>query len=125
MLEELGLDYELKIYKREKMLAPAELKDVHPLGKSPVISIEADGLSKPLVLAESGLMVEYIIDHFGRQLAPQQRYQEGKDGRIGGETEEWLRYRYYMHYTEGSLMTLMVVAILVKGEFSTTTKSTT
>ena len=117
MLEELGLEYELKTYKREQMLAPAEMKEIHPIGKSPILSIEAEGVSNPLILAESAVMVEYLIDHFGPQLAPQQRYQQGKDGQVGGETEEWLRYRYYMHYTEGSLMTLMVVAILVGSKF--------
>ena len=94
------------------MLAPAELKEIHALGKSPVISIEAEGMSKPLILAESGLIIEYLIDHFKPELAPP-RYVEGKEGQIGGESEEWLRYRYFMHYTEGSLMILMVVAILV------------
>ncbi|CAL3965532.1 unnamed protein product, partial [Diplocarpon coronariae] len=41
------------------------------------------------------------------------RYQEGQEGRLGGETEEWMRYRYFMHYAEGSLMTLMVLALVV------------
>lgn len=95
------------------MLAPKELKDVHPLGKFPIISIEAEGMSEPLVLAESGVIVEYLVDHFGPQLAPK-RYMEGKEGQIGGESEAWLRYRYYMHYTEGSIMLYVVVGILVK-----------
>ncbi|KAL9114200.1 MAG: hypothetical protein Q9187_007505, partial [Circinaria calcarea] len=112
LLEELNVEYELKTYKRVKMQAPAELKDIHPLGKSPVISIEAEGMSKPMVIAESGLITEYLIDHFKPELAPE-RYADGKEGQIGGESEEWLRYRYYMHYTEGSLMALMLVALLV------------
>ena len=74
------------------MSAPKELKDVHPLGKSPVISIEVEGMGKPLVLAESGLIVEYLIEHFGPHLAPK-RYAEGKEGQVGGETESWLRYK--------------------------------
>ena len=87
------MDYELKTYKRSKdMLAPKELKDVHPLGKSPVVSIDVEGMSKPIILAESGLIVEYLIDHFGPRLAPK-RYLEGKENRVGGETEEWFRYR--------------------------------
>lgn len=98
------------------MLAPAELKEIHPLGKSPVVSIEAEGMSKPLILAESGLITEYLIDHFKPELAPP-RYVEGKESQIGGESEEWLRYRYYMHYTEGSLMILMVVALLVRSMY--------
>lgn len=94
------------------MLAPAELKEVHPLGKSPVITVEADGLAKPLVLAESGLIVEYLVEHFGQHLIPK-KWDEGKEGRIGGETEEWIRYRYFMHYAEGSFMILLIVALLV------------
>jgi len=113
LLEELRLDYELKIYNRQKnMLAPPELKEIHPLGKSPVITIDAPGLAKPLVLAESGLIVEYLLDHFGTHLIPK-RWVDGKEGQVGGETEEWIRYRYYMHYAEGSLMIYLVVALLV------------
>ena len=94
------------------MLAPAELKEVHPLGKSPVITIEADALAKPLVLAESGLIVEYLVDHFGPHLAPK-KWAEGKENQVGGESAEWIRYRYFMHYAEGSYMILLVVALLV------------
>ena len=56
LLEELGLDYELKIYKRnpKTMRAPPELRDVHPLGKSPVVSVD------DVVLAESGAILERI-----------------------------------------------------------------
>lgn len=93
------------------MLAPEELKTIHPLGKSPIISVEAEGMAKPLVLAESALIVEYLIEHFGPHLAPP-KWAEGKEGQVGGETEEFIRYRYFMHYSEGSLMVLMVVALL-------------
>jgi glutathione S-transferase len=92
-LEELKLDYEIKVYKRDKdMRAPPELKEVHPLGKSPVITIETPGLAKPLVLAESGPIVEYLYEHFGPEQIPQ-RYPAGKDGVVGGETEAWMQYR--------------------------------
>ena len=97
------------------MLAPKVLEEVHPLGKSPIISIEAEGMSKPLVLAESGLIVEYLVDHFGPWLAPK-RYVQGKEGHVGAESEEWLRYRYYMHYVEGSLMPYMVVGLLAESK---------
>jgi glutathione S-transferase len=76
------------------------------------------------VLAESGAIIEYLCDHFGGDragLVPK-RYRE-EDGAedqdrdqlllVGSETEAWLRYRYYMHYTEGSLMNLLMVAYLV------------
>ncbi|KAK9610119.1 bifunctional glutathione transferase/peroxidase [Aspergillus fumigatus] len=96
LLEELHLTYELKTFKRgADMLAPKELKDIHPLGKSPVIRIETPGAPKPLVLAESG------------------RYAAGKEGQVDGETEEWMRYRYYMHYTEGSFMPFLVMQLVM------------
>ena len=94
------------------MLAPPELKEVHPLGKSPVIGVQPPGVSKPMIIAESGLIVEYLSDYFGQQLIPR-RYPEGKEGQIGGETEQWLRHRFFMHYAEGSLMTLMVITIFI------------
>jgi glutathione S-transferase len=102
LLEECnGITYDIKMYKRGKdRLAPDSLKEVHPLGKSPTISISASWIPNPLVLAESGAIVEYLCDHFAPHLVPK-RYADGKDGQVGGETEQWLRYRFYMHYTEG------------------------
>lgn len=113
LLEELKLDYELKTYKRQNMQAPEELKKVHPLGKSPLLSIESAATEKPIILAESGVIIEYLIDHFGPHLVPK-RYEDGRDNQVGGETESWLRYRYYMHFTEGSFMPLMVIGLLMK-----------
>ncbi|KAL8822507.1 MAG: hypothetical protein Q9191_006760 [Dirinaria sp. TL-2023a] len=92
LLEELKLDYELKTYKRQNMQAPEELKKVHPLGKSPLLSIESAATEKPIILAESGVIIEYLIDHFGPHLVPK-RYEDGRDNQVGGETESWLRYR--------------------------------
>lgn len=89
LLEELGLDYEIKRYERDHktMLAPPSLRAVHPLGKSPVIT---DGA---LTLAESGAILEYLVERYGNgRLAPA----------IG--TPQHLRYRYWMHYAEGSAM---------------------
>jgi glutathione S-transferase len=94
------------------MLAPPEMKKIHPLGKSPIIKVEAPN-SEPLIIAESGFMVEYLCEHFAPHLIPS-RYQAGKDGQVGGETEEWLRYRYYMHYAEGSLMSMLLIAIFME-----------
>ncbi|KAL8965845.1 MAG: hypothetical protein Q9183_003660 [Haloplaca sp. 2 TL-2023] len=99
-------------YKRQNMQAPPELKKIHPLGKAPLISVQAEGASEPLVLAESGLIIEYLIDHFGPTLSPK-RWQDGKEDQVQGETEEWLRYRYLMHYAEGTLMPLLVTALLL------------
>ena len=88
LLEELALPYEVKRYERNKatLLAPPELKRVHPLGKSPVI--EDDGL----VVAETGAIVEYLVAK--------------ADGRLGppAHRADALRWRHFLHYAEGSLM---------------------
>lgn len=97
LLEELGLDYEIKHYQRDArtMLAPASLKAVHPLGKSPVIT---DG---DVTVAESGAIIEYLVERYGKgRLIP-----------AAGSAES-LRYRYWMHYAEGTLMPLMVMSLL-------------
>ena len=97
LLEELGIDYEIKRYQRnpQTMLAPKELRAVHPLGKSPVI---ADG---DLKLAESGAILEYLVErHGGGRLVP-------KPG-----TPERLRYIYWMHYAEGSAMPPLLIKLL-------------
>ncbi|MBW4330880.1 glutathione S-transferase [Stakelama sp. CBK3Z-3] len=97
MLEELGLDYSVKRYERntKTMLAPAELKRVHPLGKSPVI--DDDGQ----VVAETGAIVEYLV--------------EKADGRLGplGHRESVLRWRYFLHYAEASLMPPLLVKLVL------------
>lgn len=118
LLEELNINYELKTFKRRSdRLAPEELKEVHPLGKSPVIGVQSANTDKPLMLAESGLITEYLCDHFnGERLVPK-RYKDGKEGQVGGETEEWLRFRYFMHYAEGSLMPLLVMQLLMNSTF--------
>ena len=104
LLEELGLPYKIKRYQRDPktMLAPASLRAVHPLGKSPVIT---DGA---LTLAESGAIVEYLIDQYGGgRLAP------------APGTPERLRYTYWLHYAEGSAMP----PLLLKLVFDTIEKS--
>ena len=97
LLEELDLEYEVKRYERDPktMLAPASLRAVHPLGKSPVIT---DGA---LTLAESGAIVEYLVDRYGGgRLAPE----------LG--TPERLRYIYWLHYAEGSAMPPLVLRLI-------------
>lgn len=96
LLEELDLPYEIKNYKRlPSMQAPPELKTVHPLGKSPVIT--DDGVT----VAESGAILEYLVQKYGKgRFAPPP----------GGE--EWRRYTYFMHYAEGSLMPLLLLKLL-------------
>ena len=97
LLEELGLDYEIKRYQRdpETMLAPASLRAVHPLGKSPVIT---DG---ELTLAESGAIIDYLIERYGAgSLAP------------AAGTPARLRYNYWLHYAEGSAMTPLLLKLV-------------
>ena len=97
LLEELGLPYEVKRYQRDAktMLAPPELRAVHPLGKSPVIS---DG---ELTIAESGAIVEYLADKYGA----------GKFAPAAG-TPERLRYSYWMHFAEGSAMPPLLMKLI-------------
>ena len=97
LLEELGLPYEVKKYQRDTktMLAPPELAKVHPLGKSPVITDDA------LTVAETGAIVEYVIERYGNgRLAPA----------IG--SHERLRWRYWMHFAEGSAMPPLVMKLV-------------
>lgn len=97
LLEELGADYEIRRYERdpETMLGPESLKQVHPLGKSPVI--EDDGR----VVAESGAIIEYLAHTYGKDtLLPQ----------AGGQ--QWLDYTYWLHYAEGSLMPPLVMRLV-------------
>ena len=93
LLEELNLTYDVAVYKRDaNKRAGPELKAIHPLGKSPTVSIRPEGADKDIVITESETIVEYICEHFGKQLIPK-RYPEGKEGVLGAETEEWMRYK--------------------------------
>ena len=97
LLEELGAPYEVRRYERDPatILAPAELRAVHPLGKSPVI---VDG---GRTVAESGAMVEYLVEAYGgRRLVPPPG------------SEERLRYTYWLHYAEGSAMAPLLLALV-------------
>jgi glutathione S-transferase len=116
LLEELQLDYNIKYYKRDGVgFADPALKDVHPLGKSPVVEVKAPGVDKPIILAESGALIEYICDYWGEWLVPK-RYPAGKENQLGEETEAWMRYRFFMHYAEGSLMPNLLVSLLMNGK---------
>jgi len=96
LLEELGVPYELKRYERDPltMLAPLALRAVHPLGKSPVIT---DG---DRVVAESGAIIEYLLDTYG----------EGRMRPPPGP--ERLSYRYWLHYAEGSAMAPLLISLV-------------
>lgn len=97
LLEELGREYEIVKYERdpETLLAPPELRRIHPLGKSPVI--RDDGHT----IAESGTIIEYLVDRYG-------------DGRLRPPrgTEAYLRYLYWMHYAEGSAMPPLLLKLV-------------
>jgi len=97
LLEELGLAYEVRRYQRDArtMLAPPELRAVHPLGKSPVIQ---DG---EVTLAESGAILEYLVGRHG-------------NGRLipAAGTPERLRYTYWMHFAEGSAMPPLLMKLV-------------
>lgn len=98
LLEELGLDYAIERYARdpETGLAPPELRAIHPLGKSPVITDDE------LTIAESGAIIEYLLDHYD-------------DGRLrpAPDTTAGLAYTYWLHYAEGTFMPLMILSLVM------------
>lgn len=97
LLEEYGLDYEIRHYRRDPktMLAPPELRAVHPLGKSPVI--EDDGIK----VAETGAIFEYLAETYdkGRLMPPK-------------GTPEARAVTYWLHYAEGSAMTPLLLKLI-------------
>lgn len=98
LLEELGLDYEVVFYQRDPvtMEAPTALRQVHPLGKAPVL---CDG---ERVIAESGAIIEYLLDVYDdtQRLRPK-------------ETADLLDFRYWLHFAEGSMMPLLVMRLVL------------
>jgi glutathione S-transferase len=97
LLEELGVRYQVQRYARDSktLLAPPELAQVHPLGKSPVIT---DG---GITVAESGAIVEYLVDvHDQGRLRP------------APGTPEQRRYTYWLHFAEGSLMPPLLMRLV-------------
>ncbi|MBT8144835.1 MAG: glutathione S-transferase [Gammaproteobacteria bacterium] len=96
LLEELGVDYEIRHYSRDPvtMLAPPELEQVHPLGKSPVIEDDDN------TVAESGAIIEYLAENYG-------------DGAfIPAAGQERNEYRYWLHYAEASLMPWLLLKLV-------------
>jgi len=99
LLEELGIDYQIRHYQRDikTMLAPPELRAVHPLGKSPVIT---DG---DITVAETGAIIEYLLDTYGQErLRPQRGTAAGR------------QFTYWLHYAEGSVMPLLVMTLIFR-----------
>ncbi|TCR00415.1 glutathione S-transferase [Neorhizobium sp. JUb45] len=101
MLEELGFPYEIRFYKRDPqtMLAPPELRSIHPLGKAPIL--EDRNSTSPVTLVETGAICEYLVEKAGGRLGP-------PNDAIG-----LLRYRQFLHYAEGSVMPMMLAKLAV------------
>ncbi|MDB5397029.1 MAG: glutathione S-transferase [Rhodospirillales bacterium] len=96
VLEELGLDYEIKFYQRNPGFAPPEMKQVHPLGKAPAVEIDGS------VMAESGAIVEYLVDRHGAgKLAPDRA------------SPQYGHYLEMMHYPEGSFSMPVVFPLFI------------
>lgn len=103
MLEELDMTYEIRFYKRDPktMLAPREMRQVHPLGKSPILE-DTDGPGgMGVTLVETGAICEYLVDKAGGRLGPPP------------SGEGHLLYRQFMHYAEGSLMPPLFAKLVV------------
>ncbi|KAK6539879.1 hypothetical protein TWF694_008716 [Orbilia ellipsospora] len=96
LMEELGLEYEIEAYKRtSEKKAPEDLKKYHPLGKAPILIIDGH------TLVESALIIEYLVDKYGPQYKPAE-----------SDSKNFYQYRHLMHYTEGSLMPFMLLALV-------------
>lgn len=97
LLEELGMPYEIRHHQRNAVtnLAPPELLQVHPLGKSPVIT---DG---DATVAETGAVIEYLVDRAGGRLRP------------SPGTPEHRRYTYWLHFAEGSAMSPLLMTLIL------------
>jgi glutathione S-transferase len=97
LLEELGLGYEVKRYQRDRktMLAPPELLQVHPLGKSPVIT------DAEITVAESGAIIEYLLDAYG----------EGRLRPAAG-SDDRRAFTYWLHFAEGSAMSPLLMKLV-------------
>ena len=103
LLEELGVPYDLKVYARDPRtrLAPAALRKVHPLGKSPVITEDGE------TIAESGAIIEYLVETHGAHATRDLAHLQPRTG-----TPEHRRCRFWMHYAEGSLMNWLVMKLV-------------
>ncbi len=100
MLEELGIEYQVKHYQRDAktQLAPKSLFKVHPLGKSPVIT--DDSGKTEITVAESGAIIEYLASKYGKGMVPRKG------------TESQRQYTYWLHFSEGSLMPQLLLKLI-------------
>ncbi len=99
MLEELGLDYEIRRYRRNSdMSAPKELMAIHPLGKSPILEdVSADG--HRTVVVETGAICDYLVERANGRLGP-------------GDATDTILYRQFLHYAEGSVMPVLLAMLV-------------
>jgi glutathione S-transferase len=97
LLEELALEYEVVRYRRDPrtMLAPSSLRGIHPLGKAPIIE------DASLRMAETGAIVDYLVGRYGYKVAP------------SPDSEAYWRYRYWLHYAEGSAMPPLLLKLIL------------
>ncbi|KAF2685048.1 glutathione S-transferase [Lentithecium fluviatile CBS 122367] len=104
LLEELGLPYELKLYKRSPLLSPAELKEKHHMGASPVLEDATFDPDKPIMLAESGAIAEYLIHKHGH-------------GRVAlpPSHPNFADYLYWFHFSNASLQPAIFRLALTRG----------
>ena len=101
MLEELGLDYQIRFYKRNPdMTAPDALKRIHPLGKSPIVEDIGDDGNR-MILVETGAICQYLVDRSAGRLGP------------SADPEEVYRYRQFLHYAEGSVMPVLLALLVL------------
>ena len=98
LLEELGINYDVKRYERDRktMLAPPELNLIHPLGKSPILEDDET------LVVETAAFVEYLVEKAGGKLGPP------------SAPEAAQAYRFYLHYSEGSLMPWLLVMLVIR-----------
>ncbi|KAI0199948.1 hypothetical protein F4808DRAFT_430887 [Astrocystis sublimbata] len=116
LLEELKVDYEIETFHRgSDMQAPDALKKIHPLGKSPLVSVTPPGPgTEPVVLAESGFITQYLSEHFGPETTMMpRRWRDGQEGKVGGETQEWTRWQYILHFVEGTFMSTLMMSMVL------------
>lgn len=103
LFEELGLDYDLKVFERVKNRAPKDAREIHPLGRFPIVEIYPDGdlSKKPISLTETGYICNYICEHYDkeRRLIPD-----------SAENQELAKF--YSYYSEGSIQYLLLAVMV-------------
>jgi glutathione S-transferase len=105
LCEELGLDYDLKLYARraDNRLAPDDYKALHPMGIAPVIT-DSSVQGRDLVLGESGAICEYICGRYG-------------DGRLapGPDDPDYADHLFWFHWSNGTFMTTLMMQLVLSG----------